>query len=295
MPKESKESQAWASRARGRYSATRFNGTLETFRRLIKMAIDKGLMLDDTSTEIERASVPIVEKKLPKYHQMPAFINALENPTFEKLRFTDGRANHIEKYRIGRLIRHRRTGGAMLKFMLFTGCRPAAARQAMPGNIDLARNEIILPMVKYDNKPVRVPIFLDAKKFFEQLLKDYPGSGPLLPVGDPSKTLASACKEIGIKKLVPSDMRDLFASIALMHTKDVALVAAWLGHKDGGVTLLKRYAYIFDDYSQALAKKVHFLKTPSPATIECRQTNPNRSTTTMGTMWKPGSKSTWTA
>ena len=250
----SSDCERWAEKCRAQFSPTRFNGTLETLRRILEVGIENGALSPDPTAKIERASVPLVVKDMPEMSKLQELIEALDNPVYRD-DTTKGRESRKEMF-----IYQRRQAAKTLKYMLFTGCRPEAARRAGPDSINLARNEVSPPMVKYDNKPVRVPIVPEARKFFEQLLADYPGKGPLLPTADPSIALASACKEVGIPKLTPKHMRDLFATIALQHTKDVALVASWLGHKDKGVTLLKRYAHVLNDHSQASAKKVRFFK-----------------------------------
>jgi integrase len=235
--------KAWAKRVRSNYSPGRFNGTLETLRRLIGLAIDLGILSDDPTAKIDRASVLLKATRLPDTEQLGRLMACL----------VGGNKN-------ARIARNRKDRGCSvdtIKFLLFTGARKSVVPRVTPENIDLKNNVVILPTIKYDETPVRVPIFAEARPFFEKLLAEYV-DGPLLRVSDPSTTLETACRDAKIPRLTLHGLRHLFATIALRHTKDVKLVASWLGHKDGGALLLKRYAHVLDDHSQAQAKKVSF-------------------------------------
>lgn len=62
----------------------------------------------------------------------------------------------------------------------------------------------------------------------------------------------------GHRKFTFHDMRHLFATRCLESGVDVPTVAKWLGHVDGGVTLLKTYSHLMDDHSQSAMQKVKF-------------------------------------
>ena len=51
------------------------------------------------------------------------------------------------------------------------------------------------------------------------------------------------------------DLRRFFASRALMSGLDVLTVSRWLGHKDGGLLLLKSYAHLCSEHRKASAAK----------------------------------------
>lgn len=54
------------------------------------------------------------------------------------------------------------------------------------------------------------------------------------------------------------DMRHHFASVAVMGGVPFRQVAAWLGHKDGGVLVGKVYGHLDPDFGQGAARKVSF-------------------------------------
>ncbi len=252
------ESKEWADRTRNKFSPTRFNGTLETARRLLRRAIDLKIRDNDPTAKIERASVPVTQEELPDLVDVQRLLVELDREEV----YTDRRksfalALHAQK----------RAAANVIKFMLYTGCRIGATPEVTATCIDLVENEVVLPRIKYDDRPVRVPIFEGARPFFEGLLQLHVGAGPLFTVRNPSKVLAAACRAIGIRRLTCHNMRDLFGTVAYHATGDVALVASWLGHKDKGVTLLKRYVHRQTEYVRQQARKVTFAPTIGTAGV----------------------------
>jgi integrase len=54
------------------------------------------------------------------------------------------------------------------------------------------------------------------------------------------------------------DLRHYFCSMCVMAGLDFMTIAAWLGHKDGGILVGKVYGHLLDEHRQKAAKLVHF-------------------------------------
>ena len=54
------------------------------------------------------------------------------------------------------------------------------------------------------------------------------------------------------------DLRHFFASFCVMAGIDFMTIAAWLGHKDGGILVGKVYGHLLDDHRKQAARKVRF-------------------------------------
>jgi integrase len=54
------------------------------------------------------------------------------------------------------------------------------------------------------------------------------------------------------------DLRHYFCSVCVMAGIDFMTIAAWLGHKDGGILVGKVYGHLLDKHRQKAAKKVRF-------------------------------------
>jgi len=307
-----KDCRDWATRARARYNPTRFNGMLTRLRELIRLAIELGLIIDDTTRKIKWASVPLVAPKLPTQEQFLKFLACLDGrpkritrdelyqqvwsePTWilapklgvsgkaiqklcERLDVPKPEQGYWNLVRAGYQMEKpplplsaekygwiggRRIHAAnFVRVMIFTGARIGSVRKMRVGDIDFANNVVLVPPIKYNDAPVRVPIFPEAKPFFQELIANHVGGdSPLVPIKNPRRAIASACKEAGIPKLTPHNFRHWCASIVAQTTKDPKFLGAVLGHKDGGVLAMKRYAHCFDEHAQAQAKKVRFFET----------------------------------
>jgi integrase len=54
------------------------------------------------------------------------------------------------------------------------------------------------------------------------------------------------------------DLRHYFCSVCVMAGIDFMTIAAWLGHKDGGILVGKVYGHLLDEHRSKAAKLVHF-------------------------------------
>jgi integrase len=54
------------------------------------------------------------------------------------------------------------------------------------------------------------------------------------------------------------DLRHYFCSICVMAGIDFMTIAAWLGHKDGGILVGKVYGHLLDDHRRKAARLVNF-------------------------------------
>jgi integrase len=68
--------------------------------------------------------------------------------------------------------------------------------------------------------------------------------------------LNNACTRLQLPHLRIHDLRHFFASWCIESSIDIATVAKWLGHKDGGVLLMKTYGHIGDQHSLDSAGKL---------------------------------------
>ena len=231
--RRNKETRA-VERFNEKYSPVRFNGTLETLRRLIKISIDNGLILDDPTVRIERASVPLKERHLPDQDQLKQLFAKLDS------------------------IPSRKPAARFIRVMLFTMMRRSAVAKLLPQHIDLGRNEIIRPTVKYDAGG-RIPMIPEMRTLAEQLLKDYAGKGPLIPISDPRKALRTCCRLAGIPRLTNHDFRHIGTTQLIEMGVDIPTIAKLRGDRDGGAMLLKVYSHPRDKHSHEQAAKIKFL------------------------------------
>ena len=58
------------------------------------------------------------------------------------------------------------------------------------------------------------------------------------------------------------DLRHQFCSKCVMSGVDYMTIAAWVGHKDGGILIGKVYGHLSADHKRETAKRLTFFKRP---------------------------------
>jgi integrase len=156
----------------------------------------------------------------------------------------------------------------LIRGLSYTGLRINEARQLRNRHVDLKNWEINLPakIVKGKRIARTVPIFLEARPLFTRLVSEAGPDGEIFHVSEATETLRKACKLAGWKPaLTHHDLRHYFATRCLESTKDVKVVAQWMGHIDGGGLVLKTYAHVCAKFANEAAKLVVFNKSESEA------------------------------
>lgn len=218
------ECEKWLAERRKVDSASRFNGKLETLRGVFALAREHKAIVEDPTAHVERASLKIEPPTLPSSEQFQDMLKSLDA--------------HEAK----------RPAAFTVRLLAFTGIRTHEARHLQPGDVNFQKGLLHVRVTK--NGAGRfVPIISEAEPVLKQFVND--GARPI----DCRRALRTASKGM----MTPHDLRHLFATRCLESGVDVRTVAGWLGHRDGGALLLRRYAHLRDGHSQSMAKKVKFL------------------------------------
>jgi len=187
------------------------------------VALERRACAHDPTAGIARASITIEAPRLPSREQFQAMLKALDG--------------HERKH----------PAAFTVRLLAFTGLRVYEARQLDPNDINLEAGWIYVRITK--NGIARyVPVIEEARTVLQQFKDGH-------RIVDCRKALRTASK----KTMTPHDLRHLFATRCIESGVDVRTVAAWLGHKDGGALLLRRYSHLRDEHSKAMAQKVKFL------------------------------------
>lgn len=218
---------------RAHYGPVYYNGCLAELRGVFEEAKRQGLIIE--VPDLPRAPVGHKQKAL------------LSRDEFARLlAFLDARPD-------------RRHAAVAVRWMAYTGARVGTLPFHTRESIDLARNEVLIPAIKYDPHPVRVPIMGELRKLCERLLADRK-DGPLFKSASVKKALLTACTsdKLKIPWTTAHSLRHLFATRCIESGVDIPTVSRWLGHKDGGALAMKTYGHLRNEHSQEQAKKVSF-------------------------------------
>jgi integrase len=103
-----------------------------------------------------------------------------------------------------------------------------------------------------------VPMFPVFREFLERVqAKTQKGSASLVvPQGTAKKALEAACKLNNLPHFSHHSMRHFFVSNCLEKGVDFKTIAAWVGHKDGGLLVAKTYGHLRDTHSYEMAKRI---------------------------------------
>ncbi len=158
-----------------------------------------------------------------------------------------------------------------LQFLAFSGSREKEALRIPVADVDFGRVRITIGGDGLAKNWESRTVELNPK--LESLLRDMfarrpPDSSWLFPSpqrGDRDEhaksfreSLKLARKAVGVGWLGFHDLRHYFCSMCVMAGVDFMTIAAWLGHKDGGILVGKVYGHLSDVHRRDAAKKVHF-------------------------------------
>lgn len=230
-------------------SASLINKCIDALRRMLDIAVERGQM----------AGNPLYPRgiKLKNTPRKP------ELPESEKLAeiFTE-----IERAGGG----FSRSAADFCRFLAYTGCRLSEAQGVTWGDVDFKRGILRVRGSKTEAADREIPLIPAARALLERLQAAQQASGEtngessatlsaksrVLRVREAAKSLAAACRKLGIEPLTHHDLRDAFATAAIEAGVDIPTVAAWLGHADGGALLMRVYAHHRRAHSIAQAAKV---------------------------------------
>ena len=228
----------WSEGFAARYSATRYNGTLDSLRHVIEVAIKAGARHGNPADAIGRREVRQKQMKLPEREQFQRFVIAIE------------------------------TAGAwcswdcadFVRFLAFTGCRKNEATHVLWRDIDFDRKRLLVRVTK-NGKARYVPMIPDALSLLDRMKTHRPDANdeaPVLKVREAQKAMDNAATRIGMARITHHDLRHLFATQCIESGIDIPTVSRWLGHVDGGALAMKVYGHLRDAHSTEQAMRVSF-------------------------------------
>jgi integrase len=181
-------------------------------------------------------------------------------PVIKRLRRTvaPGVIRDIARSIRGQESRYSRETAAMVEAAAFSGLRPAELA-AVEGK-DIQGGWLAVRGGKEGTKNRRerlVPINPALEEIIER-----EGwrerAGRLFTIKRASRPMRAACLRLGVPHVTQYDLRHFFATSCIERGIDVATVAEWMGHQDGGVLLLKTYTHVRKAHSAAAAAGLRF-------------------------------------
>ncbi len=238
-------------------SATSVNRAIDTLRRLMDIAVERGAV-----------------------HSNPVLIKPTEGRLKKKV--TQKRLILPSAADVHRVFAAMENNGArggwgieaadFCRFMAYTGARVAEVPKVTWACVDWDKKQVQVKGFKSETSERTVPLFpaLDAllKKIIERRKraavyavggKPYLDSkDPIFRISEAQKSIDKACETTGVTRVTHHDFRHLFATVCIESGVDIPTVSRWLGHADGGALAMKTYGHLRQEHSAAQAVKVNF-------------------------------------
>ncbi len=213
--------EKWLVRYANRSSST-INSHISYATRFFEMAVNDGVIPRNPMLDIRyrRRSNPI--RLTPTKHQFERIVQDLRSQTANG-HGADESADFVA-----------------LSGLLGLGQAELSAIERKHVDLDVGT---ILIFRRKTKQSFTIPIYPLARPLIESRLANLSPdpSTRLLSINDCKKGLAAACKRLGFPNFEPRSLRRYFITKALRAGVDVATVASWQGHRDGGALLLKTY------------------------------------------------------
>ena len=145
----------------------------------------------------------------------------------------------------------------LVEFMGLAGVGLAECANLIGEHVDFQANKIWLFRSKTDTG-YSIPIFPQVKPLLERLEKNgrINTGQPVFPLRDPRKALTNACIRLKYPHFSTRSLRRCFITRAIELGVDFKTIAAWQGHRDGGVLIAKTYSHLRNEHSDNMARKL---------------------------------------
>ena len=158
-----------------------------------------------------------------------------------------------------------------LRFLAFSGAREQEALRIKWADVDFERERVTVGADRltknWESRTVEFNPQLEAL-LLQMHLRQAPDCSWLFPsprrgprdehARSFRESLKTARKAAGLEWIGFHDLRHYFCSVCVMAGIDFMTIAAWLGHKDGGILVGKVYGHLLDEHRSKAAKQVRF-------------------------------------
>ncbi len=221
-------------------SASSFNKAKDTLRRLFDIAVEAGAIYENPVRGIKRAREKPKELRLPSGKQFFLFVKEIAESGAPQARDC----------------------ADLVKFLAFSGCRIREARLLTWRDIDFDSGQVRVYGEKTDDYRT-FPMVAALRQLLERMRaeREFDSlNSRVLRIRECQKSMTRAAGVIGIERITHHDLRHLFITRCIESGVDIPTISRWIGHKDGGALLMRRYGHLRDEHSLAAARKVSFDK-----------------------------------
>jgi len=228
----------WAQKRSPKVAATTYNYERESLVGILDYAMREGIILSNPALVTKRRKLGKAAIVIPSKEEFQKLIKTLKG--------LDVRYQEAAK---------------LVQLLAYSGMRKAEANGLLWGDIDYKRGSFTVTGGEQGTKNHEarvVPLFPVLSDYLKQLkgeAEDLPVvEQSVVLVKDAKKALMTACKVAELPNFTHHTMRHYFVSNAIEKGIDFKTIAAWVGHKDGGLLVAKTYGHLRDVHSFEMAK-----------------------------------------
>jgi integrase len=224
---------SWLTDVTKELSKDYYNKHLGVLRQIFEMALADGLIFESPLAKVKTLEPGDPERFTPTEEQAWAVI-------------ADVRAQKCN--------RDAQDSGDFIEFMLLSGLGNGEAAAIQWRDVDWKQNIIRVRRLK-TQRNFEVPIFKSLADFLKRLPQGKP-EDHLMTISSARRAIANSCGRLGLPPFTQRSFRRCFITRAVEKGVDFKTIAAWQGHRDGGVLIAKTYSHLRNDHSRAMADRL---------------------------------------
>jgi len=235
--------EEWAAKRGPGLQASTYNNERDTLRVVLAYAKREGLLLDNPAELIPRRKLPRRSPVIPTREQFVALVNQLRE--------------------MGKRCRE---AAVLVELLAYSGMRLAEATSMRWGDVNFENNRFTVTggdTGTKNHEAREVPLFPSLRAFLDRIKVETSPNPEDLIVGirKARRAMEKACEEAKLPVFTHHTLRHFFVSNAIELNVDAKTIAAWVGHKDGGLLVAKTYGHLRDTHSREMAQRMQFSAT----------------------------------
>ena len=228
--------ELWLAPHRQRMKKVSFNEYIRVVKHAFQLALASRVIAESPAAGIKSLRKEDPDRHTPTAEQVQAILSHI-------------RANQFSD--------HAQDTADLVEFMALAGVGKAECEKLRGEHIDFANGRITLYRSKTDTT-FTIPVFPQVRPFLDRFnAKGRISVGqPVFKVKDPKKALIAACAKLKFRNFSSRSLRRHFITRCVELGVDFKTIAAWQGHRDGGVLVAKTYSHLRSEHSEAMAKRL---------------------------------------
>ena len=238
-------------------SATSVNRAIDTLRRLLDLAIERG-SLHANPVAIKSSDGRLKKRIAPKKPVMPSSSDLQR--LFAAMENNGARGGWGDE------------AADFCRFLAYSGCRVGEAALVTWAKVDFDKKLVEVNGGKTKSSDRILPLFTELEALLKKVIERRKSAARFAVAGKPyidpkeslfrlkkaQKTINAACARLGIMRITHHGFRHVFCTRCIESGVDIPTVSRWVGHADGGAVMMKTYGHLRQEHSLAQAMKVNF-------------------------------------